>query len=75
MKTLTPLLVAALVVAMSGPVFAWDNDFMRINEENNRQADEDNYRNRMLAIQEDLLHLEQQKKLDRDIRRMNRQDW
>ena len=56
MKT---LFITILVLILSGPVFAWDDCTDKWNEEV-RQAEEENYRNRMLAIQEDLLFLEQQ---------------
>jgi hypothetical protein len=56
MKT---LLISILILFLSGPAFAWDDHTDEWNEDV-RQAEEENYRNRMLAIQEDLLWLKRQ---------------
>lgn len=57
MKT---LMTTILILVLSGPAFAWQNRLGEEAREEIRQAEEENYRNRMLAIQEDLLFLKQQ---------------
>ena len=51
------LITIALTLIACQPVLAW-NDYTDEWNEEIRQADEENYRNRMLAIQEDLLMIE-----------------
>lgn len=58
MKTL--MLAIILTSIACGPALAWDDDLFARQREAIRQADEDNYRNRMLAIQEEMLFLKQQ---------------
>ena len=51
MKTLT---VTILILILSNPALAW-NDYTDEWNEEIRQAEEENYRNRMRALEEDLL--------------------
>lgn len=68
-KLILAIILALITLIACGRALAW-NDCMEEFRESIRQADEDNYRNRMLAIQEELLYLERQKEIDRDIERM-----
>lgn len=68
-KLILTIILALITLIACGHALAY-NDCMEEFRKSIRQADKDNYRNRMLAIQEELLYLERQKEIDRDIERM-----